>query len=190
MHEFIYTFMNSKKLIGLTGEIGSGKDTFCEYVKENYKDIFVYRFSDALTEILKIFFDTVKREDQQWLGEALRDRFGKDILLKALIKKANKVEEGIVILNGIRKELEVPAIREIGGKIVYIAADQKIRWERVKVRGEKADDDVSFEKFVEMHNAEAELQIPSIGQTADFKIENNGSKEAFYQQIKKIIDLI
>ncbi len=179
-----------KKLIGLTGEMGSGKDTFCEYIKQNYPNVFVYRFSDALTEILRMFFNSVKREDQQWLGETLRNRFGKDILLKALIKKANKVEEGIVILNGVRKEGEVTAIRENGGKIIYITADQKLRWERVRIRKEKADDDVPFEKFVEMGKAEAELQIPVVGQMADFKIENNGSKELFYQEIKKIIKII
>src|SRR3989344_3808493 len=180
----------AKKLIGLTGEIGAGKDTFCEYVKKNYDNVFVFRFSDALTDVLKIFFDAVKREDQQWLGLVLRERFGKDILVRALIKKANSINDGIIILNGVRKDGEVNAIKEIGGKIIYITAEQKTRWERVKIRGEKADDDVPFEKFLEMGNAEAELQIPDIGKAADFKIENNDSKEEFYQKVKKIIDLI
>lgn len=179
-----------KKLIGLTGEIGSGKDTFCEYVKKKYPNVFVFRFSDALTEILKIFFDSVKREDQQWLGEKLRDRFGKDVLLKALIKKANGIAKGIIILNGVRKEGEAKTIRENNGKIIYITADEKIRWERVKIRKEKSDDDVPFEKFVEMGKAEAELQIPEVGKIADFKIKNNDSKELFKQEAKKIIDII
>ena len=177
-----------KKIIGLTGEMGCGKDTFCQFVKENYENVFVLKFSDALTDVLKIFFDAIKREDQQWLGSELRERFGKDILVRALIKKAKSIEEGIIIFNGVRKELEIPAIKEIGGKIIYITGEPKIRWERVKIRGEKADDDVSFEKFLEMHNAEAELQIPEIGAKADFKIENNGSKEDFHKKVKKAID--
>lgn len=168
--------------------MGSGKDTFCQYAKENYPDVCILKFSDALTEILKMFFDSVKREDQQWLGEELRNRFGKDILLRALIKKANKIENGIVILNGVRKMGEVEAIKENGGKVVYITADQKLRWERVKVRGEKSDDDVPFEKFVEMGKAEAEVNIPEVGAQADFKIENNGTKEEFFAKVKKIIE--
>jgi dephospho-CoA kinase len=179
-----------KKIIGLTGEMGGGKDTFYQYVKENYENVFVLKFSDALTEVLKIFFDAVKREDQQWLGSSLRERFGKDILVRALIKKAKNIEEGIIILNGVRKELEVPAIKEIGGKIVYITAEPKLRWERVVLRKEKADDDVPFEKFLELSSAEAELQIPEIGGKADYKIENNGSKEDFYKEVKKVLDLI
>lgn len=179
-----------KKIIGLVGEMGSGKDTFCDYIKNNYKNVYFLRFSDALTETLKIFFDEVKREDQQWLSFALREKFGADILVRALIKKAKSIEEGIVVLNGVRKQAEVDAIKENGGKIIYITADEKKRWERVIVRKEKADDDVPFEKFQELGRAEAELQIPAIGAIADYKIENNKTKEEFYQEVKKVIDLI
>lgn len=181
--------MGKKIIIGLTGEMGSGKDTFCNYVKENYKDVFILRFSDALTEILRIFFDSIKREDQQWLSSALRGRFGGDILVKALVKKVKSIEKGIIILNGVRRPADFEALRKIGGKLVYITADPEKRWERVKVRKEKADDDVSFEKFLELDKAEAESQISVIGSEADFKIENNGSKELFFKEIKKNLRL-
>ena len=65
----------AKKIIGLIGEMGAGKDTFCDYLKESYQNVYFLKFSDALTEILKMFFDDVKREDQQWLSSALRERF-------------------------------------------------------------------------------------------------------------------
>ena len=38
-----------KKIIGIVGEMASGKDTFCDYVKENYQNVYFLRFSDALT---------------------------------------------------------------------------------------------------------------------------------------------
>jgi dephospho-CoA kinase len=179
-----------KKIIGVIGEMASGKDTFCEYVKENYENVFVFRFSDALTDVLKIFFDSVKREDQQWISSALRQRFGEDILVKALIKKVKSVDEGIVILNGVRRPGDFEALNNIGGKLVYVTAEPKIRWERVILRKEKSDDDVPFEKFLELGRAEAESQIPVIGARASFKIENNGAKEDFYQEVKKIIETI
>jgi len=182
--------MSIKKVIGLVGEMGSGKDTFCGWVKENYGNVFVLRFSDALTDVLKIFFDDIKREDQQWLSLTFRERFGADILVRALVKKANSIKEGIVIFNGVRKQAEVEAIKKNGGKIVYITSEPETRWERVAARKEKADDDVPFEKFLELGKAEAELQIPAIGAAADYKIENNGSKEEFYSEIKKLINLI
>lgn len=177
-----------KKIIGLVGQMGAGKDTFCDFVKKNYQNVYIMRFSDALTDILKMFFDSVKREDQQWLSLSLREKFGADILLKALIKKINSIEGGNVILNGVRRNGDLDAVKVAGGKVVYITADEKTRWERVKIRKEKSDDDVPFEKFQELGRAEAEQQIPTVGKMADFKIENNGSKEAFYGEVKKIID--
>jgi len=179
-----------KKIIGIVGEMGTGKDTFCEYVKKEYDNVYFLRFSDVLTEALKIFFDDIKREDQQWLSSALRERFGGDILVKALIKKVNSINDGIIILNGVRRPDDFKALREIGGKLVYITADVKKRWERVVIRKEKADDDVPFEKFLELGKAEAEQLITVIGAEADFTIENSGTKEELYEQIKKIIDSI
>jgi dephospho-CoA kinase len=178
-----------KQLIGLTGEMGSGKDTFCDYIKQNYENVFVFKFSDALTDVLKIFFDSIKREDQSWLGSSLKARFGGDILVRALIRKANSIKEGIIILNGIRAEGEAKTIKENCGKIIYVTADSKKRWERVCIRKEKSDDDISYEKFLDMHKLATEVPIPKIGKEADFRIENNGSKELFHEEIKKIIEL-
>lgn len=176
-----------KKIIGVAGEIGAGKDTICQYLKENYPNVFVMRFSDGLTEALKVFFDDIKREDQQWLSSVLRERFGGDILTKALIKKVNSTKDGIAILNGVRRSADFEVLKSMGGRLVYITAETKTRWERVVQRKEKADDDVSFEKFLELCGAEAEQQISIVGREADFKIENNGTKEELYLQIKKIL---
>lgn len=179
-----------KKIIGLIGEMGAGKDTFCDFIKENYQNVYFLKFSDALSDILKMFFNDVKREDQQWLSSTLREKFGQDILVKALVKKIDGITEGIIILNGVRRPDDFKALKSIGGKLIYVTTEQKLRWERVKVRGEKADDDVPFEKFVEMGKAEAESMITVIGADADIKIENNGTKEDLHMEIKKVIDLI
>jgi dephospho-CoA kinase len=180
----------TKKIIGLTGETGSGKDSFCDYVKKNYQKVFCFRFSEPLSEVLKIFFNSVKKEDQQWLGSILRDRFGNNILGEAIAKKIKNIEDGIIILNGVRAETESKMIKNMGGKIIYVTADSKLRWQRVQSRNEKADDNISYDKFLEMEKAATESFILEISKTADYKIENNDSKELFYQGIKRVIDLI
>jgi dephospho-CoA kinase len=177
-----------KKIIGITGATGSGKDTFCNFVKDNYPDVFCFRFSQPLTEALNIFFNEIKKEDQQWLAIALRERFGKEILWEAIKKKIEGVKEGIILLNGVRLPQEFEGIKKMGGKIVYLTADPKIRWERVKIRGEKKDDNVPFEKFLEIEKAPTETMISEIGKKADFQIENNGSVEDFYAKIKETLE--
>ena len=177
-----------KIIIGLTGEIGAGKDTFCDHiVKVSQGPVFCFKFSDPLSEVLKVFFDEVSREDQQWLAIILRERFGKDILAKAIKKKINNIQEGLIILNGIRYREEFDMIKKIAGKIIYITADSKLRWQRLQDRGEKKDDSAPYEKFLELGKAATESLIQEMGKEADFKIENNGSLEEFYSAIDKLI---
>ncbi len=181
--------MSKKLILSIVGEMGSGKDTFCNYVKENYPDVYFFRTSDPLKDVLKIFFDEIKREDYQWLAPLLKGRFGDDILIKATIKKTQDFN-GLLILNGIRALGESKATREADGKILYVTADIEKRWERLQTRGEKADDNMPFEKFKELHKATTEIFIPEMGAEADFKLENNGTKEEFYAKIKELVDKI
>jgi dephospho-CoA kinase len=182
--------MDNKKIIGITGATGSGKDTFCKYIKENYPNVFCFRFSQPLSEVLGIFFNDIKKEDQQWLAITLRERFGKEILWEAIKKKIGEIKEGIVLLNGVRYVEEYEGIKKLGGKIIYLTAESKTRWERVKIRGEKKDDDVPYEKFLEMEKAATEVLISQIGKKADMTIENNGSVEDFYAKIKATLEKI
>lgn len=179
-----------KKILGLVGGTGSGKDTFCDYVKKISPNVFCFRFSQPLSEVLGIFFSDIKKEDQQWLATALRERFGTNILGEAIKKKIEGIKEGILVLNGIRMPEEAEMVRDIGGKIIYITADLKLRWERVQKRGEKKDDEVSYEKFLEIDNGIPERQIVKIGEQADFKIENNASLKDFYVKIEDVLEKI
>jgi dephospho-CoA kinase len=177
-----------KTILGLVGETGSGKDTFCQYFKKFFKEpVFCFRFSDPLSEALRIFFDEIKKENQQWLGQVLRQRFGNDILAKAISKKIKNLKKGGIILNGVRYWEEYKMIKNLGGKIIYITAGPKLRWQRLKKRGEKKDDFSSFKKFLEKERAKTEILIPKIGEKADFKIDNNSSRQAFNKKIREIM---
>ncbi len=180
--------MPRKIIIGLIGETGSGKDTFCDFIKKTVKEpVFCFRFSDTLSKILMILFGEVKKEDQQWLGKILREKYGNDILAKAMVQKIKGIENGIIILNGIRYWEEFEMVKKLGGKNLYITADQKIRWQRINKRGEKIDDLSSYDKFIEKEKAKTEILIPELAKKADFKIENNGSLASFYGKIRKFI---
>ncbi|MDD3498684.1 MAG: hypothetical protein PHH24_04270, partial [Candidatus Moranbacteria bacterium] len=93
--------VNKKRIvIGLVGATGSGKDTVADYLKEKYK-VQRMRFADPLKETLSIYFDKFSKEDQMWLALQFRNRFGDDILSRALRKRIDN-GEGIIMVNGIR----------------------------------------------------------------------------------------
>ncbi len=177
-----------KVIIGLIGETGSGKDTFCERIKKTVEEpVFCFRFSDPLSEILMIIFSEIKKEEQQWLVALLRERFGENVLGDIIVRRIKEVDKGLVILNGVRMPQEVKMLKAMGGKTVYITADSKTRWERVSRRAEKKDDPSSYEEFLGKEKAKSEIKISEIGKKADIKIENNGSIEDFYKKIDTVI---
>ncbi len=175
------------KIIAIVGETGSGKDTFCNILKESFSSVLSLRFSDPLTQVLGIFFDDIKKEDQQWLANSLRDRFGEDVLMKALSKRLQEVEKEIIVVNGMRVKEEFDFIKKIGGVVVYITLDAEKRWQRVKERGEKKDDNAPYEKFLEIDRGRTEQQIKKIGEMADIVIDNSGTLEDLKKEVLETV---
>lgn len=178
------------KIIGLIGETGSGKDTVCQFIKEKYPSALIMRFSDPIREALAVFLDEKRKEDQQWFGIIMRERFGEEIIFRALERKIQQTKEGIAVFNGVRFWGDYNGIKKLSGKIIYVTADSKIRWQRVKSRKEKQDDNVSYKKFLEMEKSATEILVPKMGQKADFKAENNGTIEEFHNKIQEILNKI
>lgn len=172
--------------------MGSGKDTVADYLQEKH-GANLYRFSDLLREALEVFLEPEKigREDLIWISNNIRGRYGNSILADGLRKKFNEIQEGIIVLNGMRIREDLDFLRGFpSSKVIYVTIPQKTRWERVFGRGEKSDDAVSFEKFQEMEKAETEVQIPEIGKNADFTLTNNENKDSLRKKTESIIKKI
>ncbi len=178
-----------KTILGIVGETGAGKGEVVEYLEKKLKSRkpLVLRFSWVLSEILKLFFEEVKKQDQQWLGLVLRERFGKDILAKSIEKKIEGSNTNLVILDGLRVKEEVEMLKKHHGRLVYISAPASIRWQRVSKRGDRQDDRSSFKKFMKIDQAPTEQQIKEIRAGADFKIDNSGDWKNLYQQLDNLI---
>jgi dephospho-CoA kinase len=178
--------MTKKIIIGLVGEMGSGKDTVAKYLNEKY-GVLLMRFADPIKETLKIYFEQSTREDQQWMYMALKERFGSDVLGRAIRKRVEDAE-GVIAINGLRMPDDYDFMRSFENSyILYVTADQKMRWERTTGRDEKADDNITFEKFKEMERAETEKHIPEIGAKADLTIKNENSPEFLLAEVDKIM---
>jgi len=168
---------NEKIIIGLVGETGSGKDTVAHYLKRRY-DVDLLRFGMPLKKTLDLFFDKSSKEDQAWLYGMFKERFGEDVLHKGVERYIN-THGGIMCVNGMRMMMDLEFIRSFENNyIMYITADQKLRWERVTSRGEKSDDDQTLEAFQKFEaETETEKAVPAIGKDADFAIKNDSTMD-------------
>lgn len=172
-----------KTIIGLLGETGSGKDTVAKYLEQNY-GAKLLRFADPIKDTLSIYFDKLSKEDQQWLFLVFKDRFGDDILAKAMEKRVNDETNPLLVINGLRMPTDYDFVKKYpDAQVLYITADQKMRWERVAMRGEKTDDDISLEKFQELDRQETEIHIPEIGAKADRTIFNEKDLKNLLQEV-------
>ncbi len=181
---------SEKIIIGLVGEPGSGKDTVADYLKEKH-GAYLYRFADPLQEALELYLDKISREDLQWLALQFKKKFGKDILSRGLRKKIELNGKKIIVINGIRFPEDFNFVKSLPNSyVLYVTLDSRKRWRRVSGRGQKTDDKASYERFLELEQAETEVRIPEIGKKADFRLENSETKEDLFAKVDEILKSI
>ena len=175
-------------ILAFIGEKLGGKDAVTKYLIENHNAVQV-KYSEDLDEILKRLELEKSRKNETALAMGLRDLFGRDVLVPALKKKIRGLTNPLIIMNGLRFQEEVDAIKYLKPVSVYITAPQEIRYQRYLKRIEKTDDGTkSFEDFQkEDQNSPTEINIPSLGNKANYRIDNTGSLEELYLKVDKLL---
>jgi dephospho-CoA kinase len=177
-----------KLILGFAGEMVSGKGTSAKYYIEKHGAV-TYRFSTILRDILRRIHIPEERVTMQRLSAYVRTEFGEDVLAKVLFEDAKNDTSELVIVDGIRRLEDVKYLRELPEfKLCYITAPMKIRYDRLVIRGENADDATkSFEDFQDEHEAEAEREIVKLEAFADEVIDNAGSIEELHGTLDQIL---
>lgn len=175
-------------IIGLIGEIATGKTTATNYLKTNFGAI-TFRFSDALRDVAKRLGIEANRSNLQLLSTVLRQNFGEDLLSKAMAAAVTQSATPLIIIEGIRRPSDVAYLKNLPGfKLVYIKTDERVRYERLIARRENADDAAkTWEEFKIEGQNESEQKIKEIAATAEVIIDNNQSLENLYQTLAKIL---
>lgn len=183
--------MNDKLIIALAGEIGSGKGTFADYLREKYQAK-VMKFSDPLRNILDRLHLDAKREFLQDLSTVLRKRFGEDLLSKTLFEDAKRCKEKIVVIDGVRRESDIEHFKNLKNFVlIFINLKERDRYERLVKRGEKTDDfSKTYEEFLKDHSREAEVYVKNIKKLANYTISNDSTLQEFYAKIDELMSKI
>jgi len=177
-----------KIILGIAGEIASGKGTTAKYLIDEY-GASTHRFSTALRDIANRMYLEESRENLQKISTMMRENFDDNILSMVIYKDVENDNNQIIAIDGVRRMADIEFLKKIPEfKLVYVDTTMENRYERITKRGENVDDkSKTFEDFKKDHEREAELQIKDLKNIADFVVGNDGSLEDLYLQIDKII---
>lgn len=174
-------------IIGLAGEMASGKGTVAQYLVER-KGASVHKFSTMLRDVLTRLYLPQTRENLQILSKSLRDAYGQDTFARVIAEDVKSDTSDIIVVDGVRRESDIVHLRALPEfRLVYIDTDVRTRYERITVRDENADDrGKTFEQFVTEGKADAEAQIAALKDIADIIITNNDTRDDLHRRIDDI----
>ncbi len=181
-------FTMTRSILGFTGEMASGKGTCAAYLKERY-NAETFRFSSALFDVAHRMHLQDDRDTLQRLSTWFRKEFGEDTLAKVMFQDAKNATADLVVIDGVRRLEDVKYLRELPEFIlVYLDAPMRTRYERMVLRGEKADDaGKTYEEFVRDHERESELEIPKLREFSKEILDNSGTKEELFARLDEIV---
>lgn len=172
------------KLIGIGGTDGSGKDTVGEMLAERHGWLFI-SIADILREEAQKRGAALRRSTLRAISTEWRRQYGLGVLVDKAMEHYKPVQskyKGLVIAS-LRNPGEADEVHRLGGKVAWVDADPKVRYQRVTSRQRGAEDEVNFEEFLAEEKAQMEhhkgdhhtLNLLSVKEKADIFIENNGS---------------
>ncbi|MCA9324202.1 AAA family ATPase [Candidatus Saccharibacteria bacterium] len=169
------------KLIGLSGTNGSGKDTIGQLLDSRHNFLFV-SMTDMLREEAMNRKLGTSREVLRTISAEWRRELGLGVLVDKAVEHYRQQGGddryvGLVIAS-LRNPGENDRVHELGGEVVWIDANPRVRYDRLKARM-RADDPQSFEEFLAHEQAEmdhsgdeATLSMRAVKEKSDRVFQN------------------
>jgi len=175
------------KIIGLAGTNGSGKDTVAHLLAERHGFLFAGATEMLAAELIKRGLPTDRMHKSQ-LSAEWRRKLGMAALVDKAMEQINANPDKYkgIIVGSLRHPAEADRVHELGGTMLWVDADQRIRYDRIQAnalaRGRAIEDNKTFEDFLadevrEMHpeGDAATLNMSAVKDRADIFLQNNGN---------------
>lgn len=189
------------QIIGLAGTNGSGKDTVGHILADKYGYLFV-----SVTDLLRAEAGRrglePGRENLRQISAEWRRESGLGVLVDKAVAEYEKSQNRVgVVVASLRNPGEADRIHELGGSMVWIDADARVRYDRIQAnaaaRGRAAEDNMTFEQFladeaVEMNRPaggdEATVDMSAVKSRCDTFLDNTGGTQVLDREVQKIRD--
>jgi len=167
------------RIIGLAGTNGSGKDTVGQILADKHNYLFV-----SVTELLRAEAERrglpVERENLRMISAEWRRESGLGVLIDKAVAEFEPVKakySGLVMAS-LRNPGEADRVHELGGTMVWVDADPRIRYDRIQAnaaaRGRAKEDAKTFEQF--QAEEAAEMNKPADGDAASLNMSGVKSR--------------
>jgi hypothetical protein len=201
-------------IIGICGFIGSGKDTVADYLvnfHEFRRESFANTLKDAVAAVFgwdRIMLEGRTKEAREWreqpdqwwserLGQQITPRwilqywgtevcragFHDDIWIASVENKLRKSGDNVVI-SDCRFPNEIASIKSAGGKIAWVQRGELPSWHIMAAKANHGDAFAAEKlKSLGIHASETAW----VGSNFDYTLDNNGSIDDLYKQIKNLV---
>lgn len=194
-------------IYGVAGANGSGKDTVLDVLLQN--GFYVFNTGDSLRQISTAVMGTTQRGGNSsptgMIANQQRSLYPGGMVTVGMIEYWSRVlhmpenlhPKGLAI-GSIRSVSEVQALQSMGGKLIVVAADAHVRYERVVGRGRAYEGAISFEQFDAEDKAEmgygetdpTKFGMAQVIEMADISIDNSTDNiDDFRSLIGKTLNL-
>jgi cytidylate kinase len=192
------------KIFGIGGTNGAGKDVLGIMLAERYGYLNATATTMFVIELNKRGWP-IDREHKAKLSAEWRREYGMGVIVDKAIEMFQSTKPGTykgIAVGSLRHPGEADRVHELGGTMVWIDADPKIRYDRIQSNlheraGTHAEEGKTFEEFLAEQEREmkpvgdeATLHIAAVKERADIFLDNNGGDvEVFKDMAAKALGL-
>lgn len=170
----------SRKVIGISGTIGSGKSTATEYLKD--KGFISRRFSQILENIIEDRNEEITQSNLQKIGYKIHNSPGQRWLEKKLIEELPKDKN--IVIDGLRfPEDHAFMVETFGPSFIHLHVESPIKTIKSRLKNRQIND-MPIQKAL---NNPIESNIKDLKKLSSHTIINDGPISQLYSQVNSFL---
>jgi dCMP deaminase len=177
-------------ILGVSGLNGSGKGEVVRFLEA--RSFYAHSLSDVIRDELRARGQDETRERMIATGRELRAAEGPGALAARLARRL--VADRNYVIDSVRHPAEVEALRALTGRfrLLWVEADEAVRFERVRERARPGDP----RTLAELRRLEAQelgsedpaaQQLVAVRELADLTVRNDGTLAALHHALQEIL---